>query len=72
MSDRGKIGDKVGYVLLQDHAGEWVNVDGYEFDTIGQAVAMLRDYQEEDTRSTFAVGRTHLVMISRPDTEPTT
>lgn len=63
----GRIGDKIGYVLLQEHAGQWMNVDCYEFDTITQAVAMLKDYQEEDPRVTFAVGRVELVMISRPD-----
>jgi hypothetical protein len=65
--ERGRIGDKVGYALLQEHAGEWVNVDGWQFDNITQAVGMLKDYQEEDLITTFAVARLELVMISRPD-----
>jgi hypothetical protein len=44
-----------------------VHVDTLEFDTMTQAVVMLKDYQEEDPRTTFAVGRVELVMISRPE-----
>jgi len=67
MSDKGRIGDKVGYRLLESVGGKWVDVDGYEFDTISAGVAMLRDYQEEAPGSTFAVASLELVMISRPD-----
>jgi hypothetical protein len=63
----GGIGDKVGYRLLQDMGGRWVDVDDYQFDTISEAVAMLTDYQEEEPGSTFAVARLELAMISRPE-----
>lgn len=62
----GRIGDKIGYVLRQEHAGGWVTVDGMEFDNITDAVRLLEDYQEEDPNLTFAVGRIELIMISRP------
>ena len=67
MSDKGKIGDNVGFRLLEVIGDQWADVDGYEFDTVSEAVCMLRDYQEESPKSTFAVARLELVMISRPD-----
>jgi hypothetical protein len=62
------IGDKVGYVALrQDRWGGWDETNSTQMDTIGQAVGLIRRYQEEDPKATYAVGRIELVMISRPD-----
>lgn len=63
----GKIGDKVGYRVVQLHARYWVETDCPSMDTITQAVGMLRTYQQEDPAGTYAVARQELVMISRPD-----
>jgi hypothetical protein len=63
-----KTGDKVGYLVLSEHAGQWIDTDCPRMDTIGQAFRMLTDYQEEEPGVTFAVGRVELAMISRPHT----
>lgn len=70
MSAESKAGDVAGYVLLQEHAGDWVNVDDWQFDSIAKAVSMLEDYQEESPTVTYAVGRIQLSMISRPEDQP--
>ena len=67
MSERGKIGDKVGYRVVNLHAGYWVETDCPSMDTNGQAVGMLRNYQQDDPAGTYAVARLNLVMISRPE-----
>jgi len=68
MSDKGKIGDKVGYaVVKQNPFGRWLETDCPQMDTIGQAVGMVNVYQENRPETTYAVARLELVMISRPD-----
>lgn len=67
MSDQSKPGDKVGYVVLeQDKWGGWMETSSGLLDTIGQAVAQLTHYQGIAPGRTWAVGRVHLSMISRP------
>jgi hypothetical protein len=63
---RGKIGDKVGYRVVQLHAGYWVETDCPSMDTIGQAAGMLENYQQDDPAGTYAIAKQELVMISRP------
>ncbi|MDQ5860690.1 MAG: hypothetical protein M3536_00305 [Actinomycetota bacterium] len=63
----GRIGDKVGYRVVQVHANHWVETDCPTLDHISQAVGMIRSYQQADPATTFGVARMELVMISRPD-----
>lgn len=63
----GAIGDKAGYVVLQQHHGLWIGTDGAMMDDIGRAVGRLRTHQEKSPERTYAVGRLEVVMISRPD-----
>ena len=66
----GKIGDKVTYaVMKQNPFGQWLETDCPTMGTMGQAVGMVRHYQEDRPGSTFAVARLELVMISRPSKE---
>ena len=68
MSDIGKIGDRIGYaVVKQNPFGRWLETDCPQMDTIGQAVGMVKAYQDARPQSTYAVARLELVMISRPD-----
>lgn len=67
MSGAGKIGDKVGYRVMQLHARYWVETDCPAMDTISQAVGMLQNYQQDGPTGTYAVARMELVMISRPN-----
>jgi len=68
LSDLGRIGDKVGYVVLkQDRWGGWDETNSTTMDNIGQAVGLVRRYQDDDSKGTYAVGRIELVMISRQE-----
>jgi hypothetical protein len=68
VSDIGKLGDKVGYRVVQLHARHWMETDCPSMDHVSQAVGMLRNYQQEDPAGTYAVAKQEIVMISRPDT----
>lgn len=62
------IGDKIGYVVVKlDRWGGWDETNCTQMDSIGQGVAMVRRYQDDDPKGTYAVARLELVMISRPD-----
>lgn len=62
------IGQRVGYrVVKQNPFGRWLETDCPQLDTMGQAVGMVRTYQQERPETTFAVARLELVMISSPD-----
>lgn len=67
---RGKIGDKIGYSVMQLRGRHWVETHCPTLDTITQAEGMLRQYQHADPAITFAIARLELVMISRPDVSP--
>lgn len=69
MSGTGRIGDTIGYRVVQLHARHWVETDCPSLDTIGKAVGMLNMYQQEDPSGTYAVAKQCLAMISRPDAE---
>lgn len=67
---KGRIGDKVGYVVVkQARWGGWDETNSAQMDTISQAVGLVRRYQEDDPRSTYAVARLELTMISRPEVD---
>ena len=61
-------GQTAGYLVLKaDRFGNWHETNAAMMDTIGQGVAMVRRYQDDDPTSTYAVGKVTLSMISRPD-----
>jgi hypothetical protein len=65
---RSKPGDKVGYIVLKaDRWGGWDETPCVMLDTIGQGVGMVRRYQQDDPKGTYAVASVSLAMISRPE-----
>ncbi len=62
------IGQRVGYVVVkQNQFGQWLETDCPQMDTMGQAVGIVRMYQQDRPDTTFAVARLELVMISHPE-----